>query len=59
MGRSYDLLDAETQIEELEVINAKLLEACKFTLLCINENWTDLSNAEVMLRQAISRQEGA
>jgi hypothetical protein len=34
-----------------------LLEACKFTLTCIKENWSDLSNAGAMLEQAISKAE--
>ena len=34
-----------------------LLEACKFALLCIDENWNDLSNARAELKQAISKAE--
>ncbi len=54
----------EDTYNEIEVtfikpdVKVDLLEACKFTLLCIDENWNDLSNARVMLEQAIAKAEG-
>lgn len=55
-GRGYGI--EEDRICKLAEAAPELLEACNFALLCIAENWKDLSNVETQLKIAIAKANG-